>query len=98
MTGPGLENYRTLTDVRGQQRLLKLTAAVLLEMQVVAQFGFSPPPLAMEGRGEEVLNFQLFTPHPDLFHEPRFQRDAGGASVQASFTVSGNDRPHPNLL
>ena len=30
MTGPGLENYRTLTDVRGQQRLLKLTAAVLL--------------------------------------------------------------------
>ena len=30
--------------------------------------------------------------------EPRFQWDAAGASVRASFVVSGNDRPHPNLL
>jgi hypothetical protein len=52
----------------------------------------------MEGGGEEALDFQIFTPHPNPPHEPRFQWDAAGAGVRASFTVSGNDRPHPNLL
>jgi hypothetical protein len=32
------------------------------------------------------------------FHEPRFQWDVAGTGVRASFVVSCNARPHPNLL
>jgi len=36
--------------------------------------------------------------HPGPPHEPQFQWDAACAGVPGAFTVSCNDRPHPNLL
>ena len=62
------------------------------------------PLLGGEGRGEGglqtkiKLRFRIFRQALRPPHEPRFQRDAADAGVRASFVVSGNDRPHPDLL
>jgi hypothetical protein len=53
-------------------------------MGIVIQFGFFSLAGMADGgvdQGEETLDFQILTPHPNPPHEPRFQWDAADAGA-----------------